>query len=436
MKITDSMGELINFARRQSPYYRKHFADVPRQTTLLSELPIIDPVEYWRNSETLDLWPVLTATAQQALVFKTGGSTSAGKLSVYTREEWRHLVSEFGNILSSQFKSGDRVANLFFAGDLYAGFLFIHDSLAYVCVSITEFPFTGTVDSQVLAQSIVQHRINVLAGVPTHLLTFAAWLKQRDLTLPGIDTLLYGGESLFDSQRQFLNLAFPNARIASIGYASVDAGFIGSSQRDCAEGEHRMHTDHAILEIIDEYSGEVIESCDEVGVLVLTNLHRRLMPLIRFPVGDRACWRDPLGTAQRKFAIKGRSVSSQRVRVGILSLVPQEIAELIRRNAASDDWQLVIEQAELKDVLTLKWVPAARSPDRADVNQQLETAMIELCPLITQLRTDQLLELYVQRCTHEDLPRHPRSGKCLRVLDLRRYEHKDQEAPGGTADSA
>ncbi|MBP5946810.1 MULTISPECIES: phenylacetate--CoA ligase family protein [unclassified Pseudomonas] len=436
MNITDSVGELINFARQHSRYYRQHFAEVPGQVALLTELPTVDPDEFWRNSETLDLWPVLTNSAQGALVFRTGGSTSAGKLSVYTREEWRRLVGDFGNALSAQFNPGDRVANLFFAGDLYASFLFIHDSLAHVCVDITEFPFTGDIDSQVLAQSIQQHRINVLAGLPAHLLTFAAWLERREQTLPVVDTLLYGGESLFDSQRQLLNLAFPNARIASIGYASVDAGFIGSSQRDCAEGEHRMHENHAFLEIVDEYSGEVIESCDEVGLLVLTNLHRRLMPLIRYPVGDRACWREPHGTAQRKFALKGRSASSQRVRVGILSLVPQEIAELIRRDAASDDWQMVIEQATFKDVLTLKWVPAAQSPDRADVNQQLENAMLELYPLITQLRTDHLLELHVQCCTHEDLPRHPRSGKCLRVLDLRRYEHKDQEGPDATADSA
>ncbi|VVN99780.1 Phenylacetate-coenzyme A ligase [Pseudomonas fluorescens] len=430
------MDELINFARQHSPYYRKHFADVCQHVTSLTQLPLVNPVEYWSNSETLDHWPVLTAPVEQALVFKTGGSTSAGKLSVYTQDEWLRLVSEFGNSLSSQFKSGDRVANLFFAGDLYASFLFIHDSLAHVRVDITEFPFTGDVDSAVLSEAILQHRINVLAGLPVHMLTFATWLSRREQTLPGVDTLLYGGESLFPSQRLLLNRAFPNARITSIGYASVDAGFIGSSQRDCAEGEHRMHVHHAMLEIIDEHTGEVIDACDRVGLLVLTNLHRRLMPLIRYPVGDRACWREPAGSAQRKFALKGRSASSQRVRVGIVSLIPQEIAELIRRVACSDDWQLVIEQARHKDVLRLKWVASAPSSELADINRHLESGLLELYPLITQLRVDQLLDLHVECSALEDLPRHPRSGKCLRVLDLRRYEQHDKGAQDGTADAA
>ncbi|WLH38157.1 phenylacetate--CoA ligase family protein [Pseudomonas sp. FP2196] len=436
MKTTDCVNELITFARHHSHYYGKHLADIPDAITSLTQLPLIDPVEYWSDSQILSHWPVLTGSVEQALVFKTGGSNSAGKLSVYTRDEWRRLVREFGSSLNWQFKSGDRVANLFFAGDLYASFLFIHDSLANVAENITEFPFTGDVDSAVLAEAITQNRINVLAGLPAHLLTFASWLKHRAQTLPGVDTLLYGGESLFASQRHLLNRAFPNARISSIGYASVDAGFIGANHSDCADGEHRMHDSHALLEIIDEQSGEVIEACDHAGLLVITNVNRRLMPLIRYPVGDRACWREPAGTAQRKFALKGRSANSQRVRVGILSLIPDELAELVRRTAASDDWQLVIEQVAHKDVLSLKWVATAQSTTMAEVNLGLEAGLIELYPLITQLQADQLLDLHVRCCTLEDLPRHPRSGKCLRVLDLRRYEYNDKELIDGTVDPA
>ena len=80
------------------------------------------------------------------------------------------------------------------------------------------------------------------------------------------------------------------------------------------------------------------------GLLVLTNLNRRLMPLIRYPVGDLACWREPARHAMRKFAFKGRSASSQRVRVGILIADDRRNRRAIVRDAtASDDWQLVIE---------------------------------------------------------------------------------------------
>lgn len=427
MNTINQLNELVTFARQYSPHYKQHLLGSADSINSLTQLPVTDPVEYWNNSHDLDQWPVLSGSIKQALVFKTGGSTSAGKLSVYRRDEWQALVSEFGNSLTLQFKTGDRVANLFFAGDLYASFLFIHDSLAHVATEIVEFPFTGNVDSSVLAKAIVQHRINVLVGVPAHLLTFAAWLSRHGQILHGVDSLLYGGESLFATQRQILAEVFPNARIASIGYASVDAGFIGACDRDCADGEHRMQDDHAIVEILDEHTGEVIEDCDQLGLLVVTNLKRTLMPLIRYPVGDRACWREPVGTSRRKFALKGRSASSQRVRVGILSLIPGEIGDIVQHTVGSDDWQLVIEQAVHKDVLTLKWLPGSLSHDAIEANRLIQERLIEHYPLIETLQADHLLDLRTQRCTAEDLPRHSRSGKCLRVLDLRVYENAPTE---------
>ncbi|STW66304.1 phenylacetate-coenzyme A ligase [Klebsiella michiganensis] len=72
------------------------------------------------------------------------------------------------------------------------------------------------------------------------LLQYAAELAGKNRRLPGIETILYGSESLFTEQLQLLKSAFPNARIASIGCACVDAGLIGLSTPDCLADEHRV----------------------------------------------------------------------------------------------------------------------------------------------------------------------------------------------------
>jgi phenylacetate-CoA ligase len=367
------------------------------------------------------------------VVFKTGGTLSSGKLSVFTREEWQTLVQAFGSQLSQQLNPGDRVANLFFVGDLYASFIFIHDALAHETAGVTEYPFTGNVDPAVLAGAIGQHRINVLAGVPAQLLAFAGVLERQARTLTEVETILYGGESLFAGQLQVLHRVFPNARIASIGYASVDAGFIGATSRDCALGEHRMLASHSVLEIIDEHTGEVIEHCDCRGRLVITNLSRRLMPLIRYPVGDLACWREPATTPMRKFALMGRSASSQRVRVSSLTLLIEDIASIVQCATASEDWQLLISQSANVDIVCLKWVPDALKPETADANTALYRDLIEHYPLITSLCAEGLLDVQVVRCTSGALARHPRSGKHQRVVDLRIYAtHHPEQRPWTT----
>ncbi|WP_226499434.1 AMP-binding protein [Pseudomonas sp. MWU16-30322] len=423
MNTTVELNDLLGYVRRHSAYYREHLKAVAMPISALSELPEIDPEQYWRGSQNPQQWPVLTGPQNDALIFKTGGTTGAGKLSLFTRAEWQTLVRDFGSHLTAQLNPGDRVANLFFVGDLYASFIFVHDALAHVETAVSEFPFTGAVDSAVLVDSIVAYQINVLAGIPAQLLKLAAWLERQSLVLEGVETLLYGGESLFAAQLQLLHRVFPNARIASIGYASVDAGLIGISARDCALGEHRMLERHKLLEIIDEVSGEVIEECNRNGRLVVTNLTRRLMPVIRYPVGDLACWREPSGTPMRKFALMGRGMSSQRVRVGVLSLDTADIGDLVQSVGTSDNWQLVIEQQGKKDLLSLRWVPGTLTPDISLTTSRLRRALIDQYPLIGTLHNDQLLDLHVIACAGDELTCHPRSGKRQRVVDRRDYEN-------------
>lgn len=427
MKSPYLLEQLVPYVRQHSNFYYTHLKHLPLNSTDLKDLPLINVNDYWADSNDLHHWPVLTSAVDNALVFKTGGSTGQGKLSVYARDEWHAMVSTFGQSLATHLNHGDRVANLFFSGDLYASFLFTHHSLAHVGKSICEFPFTGQVELDGLAEAISRHRINVLAGVPAQLLRFAAYLAQHRQVLCGVETLLYAGESLFAAQLAIFAEVFPNARIASIGYASVDAGLIGASDRDCALGEHRVFERHTLLEIVDELTGEVIEECDRTGRLVVTNLARRLMPLLRYPVGDLACWREPGATPRRKFALKGRSAYSQRIRVGVMSLFPAEISEIVERIANSSQWQLLIENTGYTDILSVKWVPGPQQQSVEPMLRALQEALVMQYPDIDDLSRDGLLELRVLPCAVTDLSLHPRSGKQPRILDLRVYDAPSPE---------
>lgn len=401
--------------RTHSKYYQRHLKHLPTQGFTLEDLPIIDTNDYWVGSHDLDNWDVLTDKVEDALIYKTGGTTSEGKLSVYTHAEWQQMLDCFGRSLSAQLRSGDRIANLFFSGGLYASFLFIHGALCRVDVPVAEFPFTGSVDLDLLDDAVTGHRINVLAGVPAHLLAFADHLNQQGRTLAGITTVLFGGENLFESQLPILARAFPQARFVSIGYASVDAGLVGASAPDCSLGEHRVFDEQTRVEIIDELSGEVIEDCDRPGNLVVTNFTRTLMPIVRYPVGDRACWCEPVGTPRRKFALQGRSAQSQRVRVGVLSLFPQHINDITRRQGVELQWQLIIEHVEGKDRVQLKWASEIQTEVCEAFSQSLKNALISQYPGIDQLGLD------VQACSPKTLERHPRSGKHLSIIDRRVY---------------
>lgn len=424
MSVSLPDEQWLNHIRTHSMFYKGQLNHLPSQGWGFDQLPIVDVNAYWKGSHDLDNWHVLTAEVKDAIVLKTGGTTSQGKLSVYSHAEWQLMLDCFGQSLSGQLAAGDRIANLFFSGDLYASFLFIHGSLCNVDVAITEFPFTGSVELDVLADAITAHRINVLVGVPAHLLAFASHVTAQGRALPQVTTILFGGENLFESQMPALKRAFPGARFASIGYASVDAGLVGASTPDCGLGEHRVFDQQTRVEIIDEVSGEVIEACGQTGNLVVTNFTRTLMPIIRYPVGDRASWCEPDGTPQRKFALQGRSAESRRVRVGVLSLFPEEISDITRRVVGGLQWQLIIEHTGGNDRVLLKWVPDVQANAGQAGSRALKAALIEQYPGLEHVQVG------VQACDAQALDRHPRSGKHLSIIDRRVYGPKTTGGAG------
>ena len=101
------------------------------------------------------------------------------------------------------------------------------------------------------------------------------------------------------------------------------------------------------------------------GRIVFTNLIRRLMPLIRFPTGDRAQWVDPVGAPDRKFLLLGRA--GQVARIAGYNLDVAEVAawiEPLREPLGVEQFQLVVSRVDLLDQLTFRLVgrdTAARS---------------------------------------------------------------------------
>ncbi|OTA20597.1 AMP-dependent synthetase [Xenorhabdus beddingii] len=413
MRTRTALINLLQHTREHSAYYQALYQSVPENWTL-KDLPLVEPSTYWAHSNDLPTWPVLTAPLEGGHVYKTGGSTSDGRLSVFSQQEWKAFIHSFGQGIARQLKPGDRIANLFFAGDLYTSFIFIHGALSNAPLPILEFPFTSKVEDELLLSHIQQHNINVLAGVPAQLIRLAHYLKETGQTLPMVETILYGGESLFDSQVAIMRHVFPHARLGSIGCASVDAGLIGFADPECQQGEHRVFEDDTIIEIVDEITHQPITTPGQCGLLVVTNLQRQLMPVIRYPTGDMACWCEP-EQAYRKFALQGRANQGYRIRVGTLSLFPDDLAAQLSQQPELLAWQLELSQEAGQDKIRLL-VASLQTIDIDKIRHRVLTAF----PNLDKTCVHQSL-LEIVQTNIDGMYTHPRSGKLQRVVDLRSY---------------
>ncbi|MEF3117651.1 phenylacetate--CoA ligase family protein [Streptomyces chrestomyceticus] len=415
------LSDLIRFARHNSPFYAELYAGLPDRVECLTQLPLVDQNAFWQ-ANALHVNRVLTGPLSEAVVYKTGGTTGAPKFSCYTREEWREFTAAFGQgLLDAGLRPGHRVADLFYAGELYASFLFVLDSLAQAPVDNVRLPIGGAAPLESTVSTLADFAAQVAAGTPTSLCRLAEHLVATGRQLHSVELLFFGGEALFDDQRRLLAAGFPHAEPRSLGYASVDAGLLGRPVPGPDPRVHRAFSPHTLVEIVDETTGEPVTEAGRPGRVLVTSLFRRLMPVIRYPAGDRAEWTDP---AAGHFRILGRA--EEGVRVGPVSLYTQDahaaVAEADTEGRVTGT-QLVVRRWNGRDGLVLRLATAPGDDDPAGLDvlaREIVTALNTARPLYPDSeRAGMVHPLTVEWVRNGDLAVNPRSGKLVRVLDER-----------------
>ncbi|OUR98561.1 hypothetical protein A9Q84_03875 [Halobacteriovorax marinus] len=411
---TYDFHELITYVRENSKFFRDLYAHLPTSGFRVSDLPITNQDEYWKHNSFSNN-SVLTDKTSDGVIFKSGGTTGNPKFSYFTKSEWNKFTLDFGFGMDQlRMRDGDLCANLFYSGDLYASFLFINKSVEQMQTKVTQFPITGQTEIDVSLKIITDYKVNVLFGVPTSLINMAA-LTSEPITC--VDQIYYGGEPLFDDQRESLLKAFPNAYISSIGYASVDGGQLGYVDSECSASEHKVFPS-TIIEIVDADTGELIEEEGRVGKLIFTNLSRRLMPIIKYPVGDMASWVQ----VGEKFKLLGRS--DEGARIGPVTINRDDIASILKGSKIDhlvNSFQLVIKRKSGKDYLHLFLGRLGKEElNSSEIETSLKAYFYEQRPMyLKEYQSNIIEDVEISLVPSDNLLKNPRTGKLKLVIDQR-----------------
>lgn len=412
-----SLAEIVEYARNNSFYYKNLYQDINFQK--LSDLPIVDLKKFWKED-------ILTEKNPHGIVFKSGGSTGAPKYSYFTDSEWESYTEAFGfGMAQGILADGDRVANLFYVGDLYASFLFIKDSLQKIIKSgkkIAHFPISGQTDEKQILKILNEFKINTLLGVPSALiLLLENYFKNKALyPFIKVEKILFGGEALYHDQEKRILEMFPEIKISSIGCASVDGGLIGYSDLSCKNNEHRAQDGISIIEIVDIETDEIITEKNKKGKILLTNLTRKLMPIIRYPAGDMAYWVDDEKSVNRKFKLIGRS--EEVARLGTLNVDFEDTREMLATlvtNSSGFFFQLILTHFEKKDEMTIRLSNINISQNNNLTKLITEQFVKEKIAYNHLLEKKLIHPLRIEIVENEKMERNPRTGKLKHIIDLR-----------------
>jgi len=284
------LKNILYSAYNETKYYKNvinpELFDMPADDKFFGKftgVPFLGKSEIYQNClpESTDI--ISGGDLSKAFIFASGGSTGEPKFSVYSNEELEYVT----DVLASIYKVAgigpkSRAANLFVAGGLWTSFIVAN--LALEKIGVTNLPIGGNTDFATIYKFMQKLRPGVLVGLPSIIIKLAQYAETQSERL-SVDLVLYGGEHMRKPARDYLKSVFGVEKIVSAGYAAVDSGPIGFQCRHMSGGSlHHALTDYQFVEFIKE-DGTVAEE-GEAGEIVVTNLNRVKMPVIRFKTGD------------------------------------------------------------------------------------------------------------------------------------------------------
>jgi phenylacetate-CoA ligase len=172
-----------------------------------------------------------------------------------------------------------------------------------------------------------------------------------------------------------------------------------------------------VMELLDEDTLEPITDAGKEGVLITTNLTRSLMPIIRYPTGDRGVWVEP----NKKFRLLGRS--EEAARVGLVKLYVQDVRDALsslREKCGVLDFQLFVDHHSRLDGLTVRIATAHPIKEAASFSGAVIAEIHRARPLYEEfVRDAKVHPIAVEWVEAGGLETNSRTGKMRRVIDRR-----------------
>ncbi|CAK1366709.1 unnamed protein product [Cercospora beticola] len=415
--------ELLQFVRTKSPYYRSLWAQVPEGISSIEDLPLTDSDDYWTAARDDQL---LTGPINDGIIVRTGGTTAEPKVVYMTREEVKQTLLPLAHYLSScsGIRPGDRLANLFHIGGMYAGFVGVTTAMQDMHMQHVHLPITGNESIPDMAHFLKMFDATVILSNVFTVSRVAAYLREQGETIDSVHLILYMGESFYNDILPSWLEAFPNMRVRPMMYAAVDGGIIGlpviSSSGDDDPGDpvYQVSSPMVLVEILDE-DGKVITEPNRRGRLMLTDCKRRLQPTIRYPIGDNAEWVDH---GRMTFRLLGRE--SIALKVGSLFLSMPTLRSIVRDTFGEskiNSFQLVVRRMDGKSEMTFRLVADPGSTaDQELITRKLEQRLITEAPKWQEyLEVGYIQPLRTEWVKEEDLSYSERSGKLREVVEER-----------------
>lgn len=326
---------------------------------------------------------------------QTSGTTGPPLKWLDTEESWQWWQRSWGYVYRAAGVTADDVIFCAFSfGPYLSHWAAISGAwhIGAMCVS------GGGMNSEQRLQSIIDNQATVIVCTPTYALHLAEAARELgiDLRASAVRVGIHAGEP---------GASLPNVKRAiedawgATCFDHAGATEAGAWAFDCEAQTGAIHLNEAefIFEVIDPQSGESIGE-GQRGELVITNLGRACMPVIRYRTGDLVELTTDPCLCERSFArIKGGVVgrADDMIIVRGVNLYPSAIDNLIRGVPLVSEYEVEISRVAGLDELLIR-IETPNSESFSEASHQLTHSF----------RTAHSIRVNVEHSPSGSLPRY------------------------------
>ncbi|MFT2007694.1 phenylacetate--CoA ligase [Pontibacter sp. 13R65] len=283
----ERLRNLVNYVYDRVPFYRQLFDAHGLKPSHIQRVEDLHLLPFTNKQDLRDNYPFgLLAVPRQEIsrVHCSSGTTGKPTVVGYTAgdiEIFSEVVAR--SLAAGGCKPGMMLQNGYGYG-LFTGGLGLHYGAEKL--GMTVVPVSGGMTERQL-MLLQDFKPEVLCCTPSYAQALAEEIKKRDISLESLNLkfALLGAEPWTDSIRQHVQQGLGLQATNIYGLSEIIGP--GVSQEDVEEpgtGSY-LWEDHFYPEIVDATTGEVLPE-GELGVLVLTTLTKRGMPLLRYRTND------------------------------------------------------------------------------------------------------------------------------------------------------
>jgi phenylacetate-CoA ligase len=278
----DDLRAMVGFAVANTDYYHDRYARAgiaAASAWSIADLPLLRKEDVVRHLEGM---LARHADRGQAKIGYTGGST--GKPLAFWYDETKHELMRAGmmrSYMGSGWRPGQKILNFWGARqDTAAGGVFGAGYGDFIAAerTIAAYEYTAA-QLDAWADTVQRYRPVLLHGYASILAELARRVLARGIAMPRSLLGVYPtAEVLDDSQRELMERAFACKVFDQYGSREIP-----NIACECRRGNMHVFTDMVYLESLPD-GGE--------DRLIVTSLTNRLMPFIRYDIGDAGRLRD------------------------------------------------------------------------------------------------------------------------------------------------